>query len=166
MCFVFKNRHAHGPTHVTNHSHDLSHWQSYPPPAGNQTFIFFDKQTHLSLVLKTYRQMAMIFCEECGNLIDFSEGEGTTVVCSACGNTLPASEFTKYEAKSSRVNKARQQVQKKKAKEQEFAVVEHTCPNCGHPEMRFYTMQLRSADEGQTVFYECLKCSHKMSTNT
>jgi DNA-directed RNA polymerase I subunit RPA12 len=26
-------------------------------------------------------------------------------------------------------------------------------------------MQLRSVDEGSTVFYECVKCSHKFSQN-
>jgi DNA-directed RNA polymerase I subunit RPA12 len=47
------------------------------------------------------------------------------------------------------------------------ATVEEQCPKCGHPEMEFYTMQLRSADEGQTVFYECLnkRCQHKYSVN-
>jgi len=47
------------------------------------------------------------------------------------------------------------------------AKVDEPCPKCGHPEMSFYTMQLRSADEGSTVFYECLskKCGHKYSQN-
>ncbi|KAF8064481.1 CYCT1-1 [Scenedesmus sp. PABB004] len=46
------------------------------------------------------------------------------------------------------------------------ATVDETCPGCGNRGMEFYTMQLRSADEGQTVFYECTKCGHKYSTNT
>jgi len=46
------------------------------------------------------------------------------------------------------------------------AKVKEPCPNCQHPELRFYTMQMRSVDEGQTVFYECEKCGHTYSTNT
>eukprot|EP00753_Platysulcus_tardus_P022485 PLAT9686.1.p2 GENE.PLAT9686.1~~PLAT9686.1.p2 ORF type:complete len:146 (-),score=42.38 PLAT9686.1:60-458(-) len=45
------------------------------------------------------------------------------------------------------------------------ATVDEPCVKCGHGQLLFYTMQLRSADEGQTVFYECPKCSHKWSVN-
>jgi len=45
-------------------------------------------------------------------------------------------------------------------------VVDEECPKCKNPKMYFYTMQMRSADEGQTVFYECMKCEHKFSENT
>lgn len=46
------------------------------------------------------------------------------------------------------------------------ATVEEECPKCRNPTMNYWTMQLRSADEGQTVFYECPKCHHTFSTNT
>ena len=45
------------------------------------------------------------------------------------------------------------------------ATVDEYCPKCNHFGLEFYTMQLRSADEGQTVFYECPKCFHKYSQN-
>lgn len=45
------------------------------------------------------------------------------------------------------------------------ALIDEPCPKCNHPEMHFYTMQLRSVDEGSTVFYECPKCSHTFSQN-
>lgn len=44
--------------------------------------------------------------------------------------------------------------------------VAEPCPKCEYHELRFYTMQMRSVDEGQTVFYECEKCNHTYSTNT
>jgi DNA-directed RNA polymerase I subunit RPA12 len=56
-------------------------------------------------------------------------------------------------------------VEESKAKSNKHATIEEPCPKCGHPELYFYTMQLRSVDEGSTVFYECPKCSHKYSIN-
>lgn len=43
--------------------------------------------------------------------------------------------------------------------------VEEKCPKCGHNEMAFFTQQMRSADEGATVFYTCLKCKYKFTQN-
>lgn len=40
----------------------------------------------------------------------------------------------------------------------EGPVVERGCPQCQNNKMSYATLQLRSADEGQTVFYTCTKC--------
>ena len=50
-------------------------------------------------------------------------------------------------------------------KRKQLATIDETCPNCGFEEMTFYTMQLRSVDEGQTVFYSCVPCGHTFSVN-
>jgi DNA-directed RNA polymerase I subunit RPA12 len=45
------------------------------------------------------------------------------------------------------------------------ATIEEPCVKCGHPEVGYYTVQLRSVDEGQTVFYECPNCKKTWSVN-
>lgn len=47
------------------------------------------------------------------------------------------------------------------------STVDEPCVKCGHRPLEFYTMQLRSADEGTTVFYECLNeaCGHMWNQN-
>ena len=46
------------------------------------------------------------------------------------------------------------------------ALVSEECGKCKNPKMYFWTQQLRSADEGQTVFYECPKCNNRLSINS
>jgi DNA-directed RNA polymerase subunit M/transcription elongation factor TFIIS len=46
------------------------------------------------------------------------------------------------------------------------ALVAEECQKCKNPKMYFWTQQLRSADEGQTIFYECPKCEHRLSLNS
>ena len=60
-------------------------------------------------------------------------------------------------------------VKKKKKEEDDQAdgpVIERKCPKCGHDKMSYAAIQLRSADEGQTVFFTCLKCKYKESENS
>lgn len=40
------------------------------------------------------------------------------------------------------------------------AEIKQICPECGREKMWFYTLQLRSADEGATVFYRC-ECGYR-----
>jgi len=48
----------------------------------------------------------------------------------------------------------------------EQAVISEQCPKCKHDKLSFRTVQLRSADEGQTIFYTCLKCKYRFSVNS
>lgn len=45
-----------------------------------------------------------------------------------------------------------------KDKTDDGPIAERRCNACGHTHMSYAAVQLRSADEGQTVFYTCLKC--------
>ena len=46
------------------------------------------------------------------------------------------------------------------------AVIDEQCPNCKHNKLSYSTAQLRSADEGQTIFYQCLKCKFRFTVNS
>lgn len=55
------------------------------------------------------------------------------------------------------VNK-RENKKKEPVKDTNKPEIERKCPKCGENKMSYVTLQLRSADEGQTVFYTCTSC--------
>ena len=111
-----------------------------------------------------------VFCENCGSIVDEPKFSGDDVDCRMCGTRIPFATFdalvlrsaTQEQVVESEAAAAGAIPQQQKAR----ATVQEACPRCKHPELSYYTMQLRSADEGQTVFYECVKCGHAFSTNT
>lgn len=136
---------------------------------------------------------APAFCPHCGTILDLVEAN--SIVCGACAHScqyqgryssiyasragtfthtiflllvdLPSLTYVSYSEKKPApawLNRAK--LGSSEVKGPARATVEEACPKCNHPQMEFYTMQLRSADEGQTVFYECRKCGHKYSVNT
>ncbi|GAA5961488.1 hypothetical protein JCM3765_003603 [Sporobolomyces pararoseus] len=116
---------------------------------------------------------SLVFCSRCGNLLDLP-GDEDTLACDACGQVEDATAYegkvitTKSnpaafpsalrQAKTSLV-KNRGDVEKKKV------YVDETCEKCGAKQMSVKTMQLRSADEGATVFYSCDKCGYQTRLN-
>ncbi|GMY10900.1 DNA-directed RNA polymerase I subunit RPA12 isoform X2 [Fagus crenata] len=47
----------------------------------------------------------------------------------------------------------------------QLSKVKKKCEKCDNDEAEYSTMQMRSADEGQTTFYRCTKCGFRFSEN-
>ncbi|RGB34740.1 DNA-directed RNA polymerase I subunit A12 [Rhizophagus diaphanus] len=113
-----------------------------------------------------------IFCHRCGTLM-INTGDDV-LECLACNAKKDAAEYddiiivTKSNPKSfpSKLRLRRSKIQQLDRYKEESARIKEKCPNCGNDEMNYHTMQLRSADEGQTVFYHCPSCGHKFSINS
>ena len=92
----------------------------------------------------------MVSCYNCPFTCRFEQLENTGTVL--CGSSRPS------QARQAALRAAGGQKPKR-------ATVQEPCPYCNHPEVEYYTMQMRSADEGETVFYECPECGHKWNQN-
>ncbi|KAF1348610.1 hypothetical protein BDV97DRAFT_297265 [Delphinella strobiligena] len=116
---------------------------------------------------------ALVFCTDCGNLLDSSSGlQKTTLTCDVCGakckdtSAKTITTESKPDAFPSSLRDKRSDVQTLTEEDmQTSAVIKQPCEKCGKEEVRYYTQQLRSADEGSTVFYTCEGCGHKWNTN-
>jgi|GEM_PF-3364048 len=115
------------------------------------------------------RSCRVNFCKDCGTLLDTPDED--SIVCLCCGSICGYGDLAvgNLEIETFSVAKpapswaSSEIVMSDRTKQR--ATVQETCQDCGHDTASFYTMQLRSVDEGQTVFYECLKCSSKWSQN-
>jgi len=111
------------------------------------------------------------FCPACGTLLPSLPARGN-VFCLACKHEIPIESFasvkTSYEIVFNKRDSGDAKKRKKKGGDDEVdgPVVERKCPKCGHERMSYAALQLRSADEGQTVFFTCLQCKFKESENS
>ncbi|KAL1929488.1 hypothetical protein VTP01DRAFT_1626 [Rhizomucor pusillus] len=119
---------------------------------------------------------SLTFCPECGNLLDLPTADDDIVLCNLCSFAYKTSGNEEEETKvittssphafQSPLKAKRHLVQQSKQPTESAAMIKEKCPKCGNDEMAYHTMQLRSADEGQTVFYTCPKCGYKENLNS
>ncbi|CAG8611408.1 9896_t:CDS:2 [Diversispora eburnea] len=94
---------------------------------------------------------SILFCRNCGNLLN-NNGEDI-IECDSCTSKHVAIEFDNVVI-TTRSNKkhfpSKLRLRRSRIKEfdkEESASIKEKCPKCGHEEMNYHTMQLRSADE-------------------
>ncbi|KAH6607602.1 hypothetical protein Trco_003915 [Trichoderma cornu-damae] len=116
---------------------------------------------------------SMVFCTDCGNLLPATKGtEQNVLSCECCGaeNKDTGAKIIVTKSKPSDFPSFLRQ----KLQSSVQAVERHTlntessvrerCPNCGREEVKYTTVQLRSADEGSTVIYNC-ECGYSWNEN-
>ncbi|CAD0055221.1 unnamed protein product [Aureobasidium pullulans] len=110
----------------------------------------------------------LLFCEDCGDLLDRCPREQRTISCNVCEkeniNKWPTAQMTTSApgAFPSRLRDKHSDIQVLSAADRDtWALTLKACPKCEHPEMKFRDVQLRGADEGSTIFYRCPACDHR-----
>ena len=133
---------------------------------------FLARHPSIASLSTLYANMPWPFCPSCRATLRV-DGSGA-IDCQVCGyssnldrmETPPSS--TTYSAERPIplwARSAAEQAAMQRSKEPVRATVEEPCIKCGHEEVGYYTVQLRSVDEGQTVFYECPSCKYTWSIN-
>lgn len=146
-----------------------------PPPA------VFIGTTHRE---PTAFSMAIQFCEDCGDTLPISAEK--LVTCDCCGKKNksislrrdgPKCQLTRLsdsilqtvtnqksvDFPSPLRLKLRQNIQQITPQDRQNvgATIQKECPKCNAPEVTYVELQLRSADEGSTIMYTCLRCREK-----
>lgn len=118
---------------------------------------------------------SMLFCDHCGSLMPRTTGATTDqmIRCEDCSlYTKDTSDkaivsSSKPSAFPSALRAKHNDVQNVNTEELQVENIapDVECPECHAKEMFYHTKQLRSADEGTTVFYRCGECGYKYNTN-
>ncbi|SCV71457.1 BQ2448_3045 [Microbotryum intermedium] len=131
------------------------------------------KSTSVTPVSSKNHFGSLLFCSRCGDLLALP-GDDDEIVCDACGQVEDAAAYenqtittrshpaafpSSLRQKKTSLVKHTGDVEKKKV------YVDEMCEKCGNERMSVKTMQLRSADEGATVFYSCERCGHQTRLN-
>ncbi|KAG5671411.1 hypothetical protein PVAND_001609 [Polypedilum vanderplanki] len=107
------------------------------------------------------------FCPNCGSVLPPMKSHGG-LLCFICDKEHDAQVFgemrTEYNIHFNKIPDKEEFDEESDT--EEGALVDRKCVKCGNDKFRYATLQLRSADEGQTVFYTCTKCNYKETENS
>ncbi|KAF8892634.1 DNA-directed RNA polymerase I kDa polypeptide [Infundibulicybe gibba] len=120
-----------------------------------------------------YQIGSLLFCGSCGTLLSLPRDGETSVVCEQCGEEESAEAYERMvittrshpDAFPSALQQRRKTQTKRHAEGDRGTLVAEKCPECGGMEAWSKEMQLRSADEGSTIFYTCSACNHGWRVN-
>ena len=116
----------------------------------------------------------LLFCDACGSLLPRvipGENKDDMIKCDDCfqytkdTSSKVVTSKSKPNAFPSALRAKHSEVQNVNVEDLEVeSIAVRTCPQCGRKEMFYHEKQLRSADEGSTIFYRC-ECGHKETQN-
>ncbi|EJD04496.1 DNA-directed RNA polymerase [Fomitiporia mediterranea MF3/22] len=116
---------------------------------------------------------SLLFCPDCGTLLDFPTADAEFIPCEQCGFQEKASAYenivittrSHLDAFPSVLRQKRKTQTKIHESGETRMIVNEQCPNCGHDEAYSEEKQMRSADEGSTILYTCVSCRHGWRLN-
>lgn len=111
----------------------------------------------------------MLFCPKCGSLLRLKEKAGKKFVWCSCSFTAPL-EAIKSKGESALEKEEIKEAESKKEPEtrrieivkeiETHPKIKAACEKCGNEEAYYWTQQTRGADEPETRFFKCTKCSY------
>ncbi|XP_057964176.1 DNA-directed RNA polymerase I subunit RPA12 [Malania oleifera] len=121
------------------------------------------------------RRRDFLFCKFCGTMLSFPSTKHA--ICPLCKSKQSLKEIagkeTCYTATAEDIRRElniEPLIKLDGIKFDEVKVKKSTtnqaCPNCNYTKAEYEARQMRSADEGQTITYTCLKCNHRWRENT
>nr|SVE94654.1 EOG090X0LKA [Simocephalus serrulatus] len=110
------------------------------------------------------------FCPRCGAILPTLGSQGG-LACVVCKFEVDVEIMEELEVKyviefNTKSDYIEEQQLKSAQSKTDGPLVERRCPRCGNDTMSYASLQLRSADEGQTIFYTCTKCQFKETENS
>lgn len=106
------------------------------------------------------------FCSKCGTILPLPTTAPTVVTCPLCSKHWTVKPIiNKLTYKTEKIYERRVAESEQGNRDAENPIVDKICDKCGHDQMSYACRQTRSADEGQTVFYTCLKCKNSIVEN-